>query len=57
MKVIDVISALDAVFPLSTQDDWDNSGLIVGHPDEELTGVLLTVDITLERVIESGRIS
>lgn len=53
MKVIDVISALDAVFPLSTQDDWDNSGLIVGHPDEELTGVLLTVDITLERVQEA----
>lgn len=53
MKVNDVITALDAVFPLNTQDEWDNSGLIVGHSDGELTGVLFTVDITLERVQEA----
>lgn len=49
----DAIAALDAVFPLSTQDEWDNSGLIVGRATDTLTGILLTVDITLSAVEEA----
>lgn len=51
--VSDVVAALDEKFPLVTQDSWDNSGLIVGNPDSEIMGVLLTVDITSERVDEA----
>lgn len=42
----DAVAALDSAFPLSTQDSWDNSGLLVGRPDARLRGVLLCVDIT-----------
>lgn len=52
-KVGDAIVALDSVFPLATQDEWDNSGLLVGDAEDELKGVLLTVDITEEAVAEA----
>lgn len=47
----DIVSALDASFPLRTQDEWDNSGLLVGEPDRLVTGVLCTLDVT-EAVLE-----
>ena len=46
LKIADALSAMDEAFPTATQDDWDNSGLIVGNADDELQGILLTVDIT-----------
>lgn len=49
----DAIAALDSVFPLATQDAWDNSGLLVGDPDAPLRGVLLCVDITQAAVGEA----
>ena len=49
----DAIAALDSVFPLATQDGWDNSGLLVGDPHAELKGVLFAVDITEEAVSEA----
>lgn len=52
-KVSDAISALDSVFPLSSQDSWDNSGLLVGDPSERLSGVLFSVDIT-EAVVDEA---
>lgn len=52
-KVGDAIAALDSVFPLATQDGWDNSGLLVGDAEAELTGILLTVDITEDAVAEA----
>lgn len=52
-KVADVISALNSVFPLSSQDGWDNSGLLVGSAQAGLTGVLFSVDIT-ESVVDEA---
>lgn len=52
-KVADAISALNGVFPVSSQDGWDNSGLLVGDASAELTGVLLSVDITESVVSEA----
>lgn len=49
----DIIEVLEHHFPLNTQDSWDNSGLIIGRRDWEAKGVLLTVDITEERVDEA----
>ncbi len=57
MKVSDIISALETVAPLSLQEDYDNCGLLVGDPDMECTGALLTVDVTPEiarEAIDSG---
>ncbi len=55
--VRDVVEALDRAFPLATQDDWDNSGLIVGNAAQPLKGILLTLDITpavVEEAIAQG---
>ena len=52
-KVSDVIKAIEAVAPLRYQDEWDNSGLQVGFPDDEVKGVLVCLDITEEIVDEA----
>lgn len=44
--VRDIIQILDTVFPISTQDSWDNSGLLVGDDTTEVHAILLAVDIT-----------
>lgn len=49
----DIISAIEAFAPLSLQESWDNSGLLVGSAADECTGVLLCVDVTPEIVDEA----
>lgn len=53
MKIKDVVAVLDEAFPLVSQDTWDNSGLIVGDPEMELRGILLSVDINEDVVAEA----
>lgn len=52
-KVKDVICAIERVAPLGLQDEWDNSGLQVGFTEDEVTGVLLCLDVTEEIVDEA----
>lgn len=33
MKVGEIISAIEEFAPLSIQEKWDNSGLIIGSPN------------------------
>ncbi|MCI5983214.1 MAG: Nif3-like dinuclear metal center hexameric protein [Bacteroidales bacterium] len=51
--VADAIEALERYFPLSTQDSWDNSGLLVGNSHTPLRGIMLSLDIT-EDVVEAA---
>lgn len=44
MKVGDVCSFLDAHFPLALQEKYDNAGGQVLFPDDELRGVLVSLD-------------
>ena len=53
MKVRDICKALEAIAPLNYQESYDNAGLIVGHPDQEVTQILLCLDTT-EAVIEEA---
>ncbi len=46
MTVQDVYLAMEAMAPFATQESWDNSGLLVGDKQTEVTGVLVTLDIT-----------
>ncbi|HEX7585345.1 MAG TPA: Nif3-like dinuclear metal center hexameric protein, partial [Prolixibacteraceae bacterium] len=39
--------------PLAFQESYDNAGLIIGHPDDEITGILITLDITEEILDEA----
>lgn len=58
MKIRDVIVPIEEFAPLSLQESYDNSGLVVGRLDDELQGgVLLAVDVTedvIEEAIEKG---
>ncbi|MGI6340369.1 MAG: Nif3-like dinuclear metal center hexameric protein [Bacteroidales bacterium] len=53
MKLKELCSFLDSAIPLSFQESYDNSGLQVGNPEQEISSALLTTDIT-EEVVEEA---
>lgn len=53
MRVKDITSTLEQWAPLSYQEDYDNSGLLVGDPSQEVRQVLITLDVT-EAVIQEA---
>ena len=53
MRVRDITAVLEAFAPLSIQEKWDNSGLCIGSPDQEVHGVLLGFDCTPALVDEA----
>lgn len=55
MKLKDLCSYLDSVVPLSFQESYDNSGLQVGQPDDEIKSALLTLDVTGDVIDEAIR--
>ena len=57
MRIKDIAALIESVAPLQLQEDYDNAGLQVGDPEQEVTGILTTLDVTEESVrlaIESG---
>ena len=46
MTVQNIYDLLNAVAPFETQEPYDNSGLLVGSPGQEVTGVLFALDVT-----------
>lgn len=53
MKIRDVATVIEEFAPLQLQETYDNSGLNIGFPDAELTGVLICVDVT-EAVVDEA---
>ena len=53
MKVKDIIKVIEDFAPASIQENWDNSGLCVGSPEDEVTSVLFALDCTPELVDEA----
>lgn len=53
ITVADIVSALDNFASPAYQEDYDNSGLIIGSPEMEVSGVLLCTDIT-EKVVHEA---
>ena len=54
MIVKDITDILEEFAPLHLQEDYDNSGLIVGRETQEVEGVLLAVDVT-DEVLDEAR--
>lgn len=57
VRVKDILTALESFAPLSLQDDFDNAGLQIGSADDEVSGVLLCLDVTpdvLEEAVKEG---
>ena len=46
MRLREIIAALERLAPPRLQDEWDNSGLQVGFPETEISGVLVCLDVT-----------
>jgi dinuclear metal center YbgI/SA1388 family protein len=53
MKLFEIIEAIEKVAPPSLQEDYDNSGLLVGSPQSEVKKALLTLDTT-EAVVQEA---
>lgn len=53
--VKDIISVLESMAPLGLQESYDNSGLLVGNRDQEVTGVLVCLDVIPEILEEAVR--
>ncbi len=53
MKVGDITAALEVFAPLRIQESWDNSGLIIGSPEDEVHGVMVGFDCTPELIREA----
>ena len=57
MKAGDIVSALERFAPLRIQEDWDNSGLLIGSAEDEVHGVLVGFDCTpqlIEEAVQKG---
>lgn len=55
MKIREIAEVIERVAPLGWQEDYDNAGLIVGRPDDEVHRALLAVDVTEEVLDEAER--
>ena len=45
MQIRELIGKLEEKYPFELQEEWDNSGLQLGNPEEELKGVVLSLDL------------
>ncbi len=55
--VKDIIAVLESRAPLGLQETYDNSGLLTGRRDQEVTGVLVCLDVIpeiLEEAVKRG---
>jgi dinuclear metal center YbgI/SA1388 family protein len=53
MKVSDIITAIELFAPPQLAEDWDNGGLLTGEPGSDCSGVLCTLDVTLQVIREA----
>lgn len=53
MRLKEITQFIESVAPLSFQESYDNAGLVIGHPEDEISGALITLDITEEILDEA----
>ena len=56
MTVQEIYDIIDGFAPFSTQESYDNAGLLCGNPAAEVHRVLLTLDITVPVVREAAEL-
>jgi dinuclear metal center YbgI/SA1388 family protein len=57
MKIKEIVRPLEEIAPLFFQESFDNSGLLIGNPENEINRVLITLDMTekiMEEAIQKG---
>jgi dinuclear metal center YbgI/SA1388 family protein len=55
MKIRAITDFLNNFAPLALQESYDNSGLNIGDPDEEVTGILICLDLNPEVLKEAKK--
>lgn len=53
MKLSEITNFLENIAPLNYQEDYDNAGLIVGHPGDEIHAALVALDCT-EQIVDEA---
>lgn len=53
MKIATVVSFLEEYAPSVLQEAYDNSGLLIGHPEWDCTGIVCALDVTAEVIEEA----
>ena len=53
MKLKEITDCIEEIAPLAFQEEYDNSGLLIGSPELEVQKVLITVDVTEEIMDEA----
>ena len=53
MQIKDLTAAIEEMAPLPLQEDFDNSGLLIGSKDTEIKRALITLDVT-EAVLQEA---
>ncbi|MDG2463795.1 MAG: Nif3-like dinuclear metal center hexameric protein, partial [Crocinitomicaceae bacterium] len=53
MKIKEITNYLESLAPLSSQESYDNAGLLVGNHNYEVSSVLISLDCTEEIVQEA----
>ena len=53
MKIAEILSYLEESYPLALQESYDNSGLLCGRKEWEVTSVLICLD-AIEEVIDEA---
>lgn len=48
MKLLDIYIFLDNLSPFSLQEPWDNSGLLVGNFSQDISQIVLSIDVDEE---------
>ncbi len=56
IQLKEIARTLECLAPLSFQESYDNSGLQVGDPEMEITGILVTLDVTEQVIGEAARL-
>jgi len=56
MKVKDIAEQIEEIVPLKLAQDWDNAGLLIGNPQQNVKNILLTIDVTGDVVAEAKRL-
>ncbi|MBC8173746.1 MAG: Nif3-like dinuclear metal center hexameric protein, partial [Chitinophagales bacterium] len=54
MKISEVIQYLETIAPPGLQENYDNAGLLVGDKNEEVTGIMISLDATEEIVQQAS---
>ena len=53
LKIKEILDCIQKIAPLSLQESYDNSGLIIGDEESEISKVLVCIDVTEDIVNEA----